>query len=395
MKLGIAAPYDVRNPRSWSGTPFSLWSALKRFDDAEIDCINLSDYYTFFNQRLHYIQSTDWKASFKKKARVSKYGVSELNPLHSRLLEKHCAHHQYDAVLEMGGYRTGKLMPARYIYSDSTHDMALDFYEKSGELPYPYKAEDLDVVKRAAEYCRDMYLQSDGIFCMSRWMRENLIRATGVDADKTHTVYAAANWHGVDIKDLFHPKSIHGKKRFNIVVVGVTFRGKGVDIIIRALKVLNNESSTEYFLHVAGLNDDKELSGNSHVINHGFLDKARLVALLNECDIFVLPSRFDYFGIAFIEAMSCGLPCIGRNICAMPEIIDAGINGELVDGDDETKLAALIDKICSNEEQYLRFSKNAIIKAKTYSWERIAEQMLATMKERAIYPSRVSSDKPE
>ena len=97
------------------------------------------------------------------------------------------------------------------------------------------------------------------------------------------------------------------------------------------------------------------------------------------CDLFVLPSRFDCFGIAFVEAMTFGLPCIGRKICAMPEIIDEGINGELVTSDDSEELASLIEKICVGDT-YRLYSEKAIEKAKKFTWQNVCSDMLKIIK---------------
>jgi glycosyltransferase involved in cell wall biosynthesis len=50
-------------------------------------------------------------------------------------------------------------------------------------------------------------------------------------------------------------------------------------------------------------------------------------------DIFVMPTFTDSFGYVFLEAMSCGLPLIGTDIFAVPEIIEDGKNGFLVHTD--------------------------------------------------------------
>ncbi len=55
-----------------------------------------------------------------------------------------------------------------------------------------------------------------------------------------------------------------------------------------------------------------------------------------------MPSRFEAFGIAFIEALAHGVPVIGRSAFAMPEIIRPGKNGALVHTDDPAELASAI-----------------------------------------------------
>ena len=50
----------------------------------------------------------------------------------------------------------------------------------------------------------------------------------------------------------------------------------------------------------------------------------------NLCDFFVMPSRFEAYGLVFPEALIFGLPCIGKNICAVPEFIQDGENGKVL-----------------------------------------------------------------
>ena len=98
-------------------------------------------------------------------------------------------------------------------------------------------------------------------------------------------------------------------------------------------------------------------------------------------NLFVLPSRFDCFGISFVEAMAYGLPCIGRDLCAMPEIIDAGQNGELIERDDPEDLARRIRGICEDPALYRRYSENALQKSKRFTWENVARDMLCVMQD--------------
>jgi glycosyltransferase involved in cell wall biosynthesis len=80
----------------------------------------------------------------------------------------------------------------------------------------------------------------------------------------------------------------------------------------------------------------------------GELDKntaAGAAALANayaSADVFALPTRFEPFGIAFVEAMHFGLPCIGPNAWAVPEIIADGETGYTVPVDD---VEALTDRL--------------------------------------------------
>jgi glycosyltransferase involved in cell wall biosynthesis len=80
----------------------------------------------------------------------------------------------------------------------------------------------------------------------------------------------------------------------------------------------------------------------------GNLDKnrpeewAELVAAYATADVFALPTRFEPFGIAFVEAMHFGLPCVGPRAWAIPEIIADGETGFTVPVDD---VDALTDRL--------------------------------------------------
>jgi glycosyltransferase involved in cell wall biosynthesis len=51
---------------------------------------------------------------------------------------------------------------------------------------------------------------------------------------------------------------------------------------------------------------------------------------MNTADIFVFPSLYEGFGLPPLEAMACGLPVVASNVCAIPEAVDNGLNGILV-----------------------------------------------------------------
>ena len=296
-----------------------------------------------------------------------------MNPVNSKNLSIHCNKKDYDILFEFGGFLPNKKLPPYYVYTDSSHDIKLDYYNEFGYFPFGTENDSYESVKRAAEYAREIYRNAQGVFCMSDWLANSMINTTGVSKEKVHTVYAGANWHGVELPTDIKAKSIEGKKEIHMLLTGVSFKGKGVDIAIDAVNILNKNSDKKYYLHVCGIKEDFEK--NEYIINHGFVGKNDLINILKQCDLFVLPSRFDCFGISFVEALTFGLPCIGRKICAMPEIIDEGENGELITKDDPKELAELIAKICDNETLYKNYSERAIEKAKMFTWDAVSQRI--------------------
>jgi glycosyltransferase involved in cell wall biosynthesis len=56
----------------------------------------------------------------------------------------------------------------------------------------------------------------------------------------------------------------------------------------------------------------------------------------------VLPTREDCFGLAYLEALACGTPCVGTRIMAVPEILREGVTGRLVPPRDPRSLAQVL-----------------------------------------------------
>ena len=63
-----------------------------------------------------------------------------------------------------------------------------------------------------------------------------------------------------------------------------------------------------------------------------------------------MPSYFEAYGLVFVEALSFGLPCIGRNCYEMPYFIEEGQTGLLLTNEDANELAALMERLLKDEK---------------------------------------------
>lgn len=136
---------------------------------------------------------------------------------------------------------------------------------------------------------------------------------------------------------------------FKILSVGrmvVSEPGKGFDKLIDAISKLLTRGY-DLHLNLVGDGDDRiKLEEKVHkmglfnnVTFWGFLSKEKLNAAYRDCDIFVLPSRQEGFGITFLEAMQWARPCIGGKHGGIPEVIVDGETGFLVEYNRIDKLA--------------------------------------------------------
>ncbi|NHZ33268.1 glycosyltransferase [Massilia rubra] len=82
----------------------------------------------------------------------------------------------------------------------------------------------------------------------------------------------------------------------------------------------------------------------------GRVDDATLRAAYRDCDMFVAPSRYESFGLVFVEAMREARPVIGCAAGGMPEVVSDGVNGLLVAPGDSAALAGAIDRLAASPE---------------------------------------------
>lgn len=107
-----------------------------------------------------------------------------------------------------------------------------------------------------------------------------------------------------------------------------------------------------------------------------FLGKQENIAeLFAISDVKLLLSEKESFGLVLLEAMACGVPGIGTAIGGIPEVIEHGVNGYLVDLGDVDAVAKYAIELLSDEEKLMEFRENAIRAVRTkFHSETIIEQ---------------------
>ena len=91
----------------------------------------------------------------------------------------------------------------------------------------------------------------------------------------------------------------------------------------------------------------------------------------------VLPSRYESFGMVALEAMACGRPVIASHVGGLPSFIQDNATGFLVPGGNEKVLAEKMLTLLNDASLRARMGKEARQKAKEFSWQKIARQMIA------------------
>lgn len=84
-----------------------------------------------------------------------------------------------------------------------------------------------------------------------------------------------------------------------------------------------------------------------------------LVEILASSDLFLIPSQSESFGLAALEAMSCGLPVISSSVGGLPELVRHNETGYIAEIGDVNRMAKYSIELLSNEKKYKLFSESA------------------------------------
>jgi len=178
------------------------------------------------------------------------------------------------------------------------------------------------------------------------------------------------------------------EKKFKIVLFcGYKNYEKGAISILQSIPIILNKIKKVYFVLIgpSTLAYNRELSKirklkNTRIINFtpenltGYFDKKK-IAVFKETDLFLMPSRTDAFGIAFLEAWAAGKPVIGANIGATPEVIRNNIDGFLVEYDNPEDIAEKVVSMLRNNKLRKRMGNAGQLKVReNYSWDNIAKK---------------------
>lgn len=211
--------------------------------------------------------------------------------------------------------------------------------------------------------------KSDAVTAVS----ESLINQTRdmlhIDKD-IHVIYNFVNEEEYVKKDLPEIKQQYGIAPEEKVVIHISnFRKvKRVNDIINTFYKIQHSIKAKLLLVGDGpeYSEAYQLVENLGITNKVlFLGKQKNISdLLSISDLTLLMSEKESFGLALLEAMSCGVPCIGTNVGGIPEVIEHNETGYIVDLGDTEQAAEYAIEILGNNSLLERFSINALAHAR-------------------------------
>ena len=201
--------------------------------------------------------------------------------------------------------------------------------------------------------------------------------------DKKHKAELVYIPNGVNIIDfnLQTPQVLKNDK-FTFLFCGKLTKTKGILYLIEAFKrIKKNHSNVSLILVGDGVQstvkDFKDVASNEKdIIFSGVKSPNEIKNYYNSCDVFVLPSLSEGFGIVNLEAMACGKPVISTRVGGIIDVVIDGKTGLLVDPANIDELYLAMNKFLENPNLAIEMGKEGRKRVvENFSWDIIAEKL--------------------
>lgn len=199
--------------------------------------------------------------------------------------------------------------------------------------------------------------------------------------------------HGTILPQLT-PSGVNAGTKTRILFVGRFEHRKGIDVLLAAIPLVIRTCPDARFELVGADTDNawQKMFEQEHkhafdglVAFAGNLDQAATEAAFAGCDIFVAPSRYESFGLIFIEAMSYGKPVIGCHVGGVTGIIENEYNGLYAAVDNAADLSEKLIRLIGDHGLRRCMGENArkTVEDKFSSY-RLAESSVAYYRQRIL-----------
>lgn len=214
---------------------------------------------------------------------------------------------------------------------------SLEFSEKLTYLTFPFL--------RLAEIV--YFSKKRHYITVSEWMKKQILRQyPKIDSSSISVIY-----NSVDAEKFSPSKNRSIPQRETILFTGRLIAAKGIKYLVEAIPKVLREYPDTLFIFIGAGNSlpYRKRLGELGIPEKNFRflgylkESSELVEYYRASSVFVAPTLYENLPIRVLEAMACGVPVVASNVCAIPEAIDNGVNGILIQPGSIEELA---DAIC-------------------------------------------------
>lgn len=229
------------------------------------------------------------------------------------------------------------------------------------------------------KYSNFFYNNTDAVVCPSfatktDLIKHNITRPIHVVSNGIDTLSINNNKINNDYFSKFLPKKY-------LLYVGRVSKEKSIDNILQAYSTCMSSIQDDLVIVGNGpeLDNLKKLANQLQITTRvhflGHVDHAMLIhsAIFKKATAFITASTSETQGITILEAMATGLPIIGVDAKAIPELVDE--NGIICQPNNIEALADAIKQISRNPKLQLRFSNNSLVLVKNHTLDKTVEKL--------------------
>jgi len=226
--------------------------------------------------------------------------------------------------------------------------------------------------------------KSENRFVVSEYWKKNLLAKFRLES--------VVAYNGIDMYE-FSGLPARTNEPPNVLFVGGLEPRKGLEHLILAMEFALREVPDANLTVVAksgfrGVDDPEwfrilaERAGLGKKIS--FLESVsqeRLMQLYADCDVVVLPSRNEGWGLSLMEAMACKKPVVATRVGGVPELVDHEENGFLVEPGDTAALTGAIVRLLKDKSLRDRLGDAGYRKVSSFTWDKTADVVLRNYQE--------------
>jgi N-acetyl-alpha-D-glucosaminyl L-malate synthase BshA len=212
--------------------------------------------------------------------------------------------------------------------------------------------------------------QSDAITAVSDNLRQETFRTFRIEKD-IQVIHNFVDVERFTRKPIDAFRKVIAPNGERIILHASNFRKvKRVQDVIKVFQAVNQQKPSKLLL----VGDGPERPGAEEMCREmGICDDVRFVGkqqdmeeIMAVADLFLLPSEYESFGLAALEAMAAGAPVVSTNAGGLPEIIEQGVCGFMADVGDVESMANYALDILMNDNRLNQFKEAARAKAKQF-----------------------------
>jgi len=221
------------------------------------------------------------------------------------------------------------------------------------------------------------------ILTVSEYAKRRIMHAYHLPAERITVAHLAASpiyFARVDQEAIRRVREMYGVHTPYILSVTALRAHKNLEVLIDAFDALRRTIATPLTLVLSGLHDSaggavaariRALGLEKQIIRTGWVADSDLPALYQGASAFVLPSRYEGFGLPVLEAMASGVPVLTTTATALPEI--AGDAALFFDPDDRRALVAGLEQVLGDAALHRELVGRGYERARQFTWRRTAE----------------------